>query len=65
MVLTHAAEKRVFSQHVGTGWLILKTAPNEVLQVEVFLRPRDGVLCRITDGQPALPLTLSPDDDEE
>lgn len=63
-ILTKATEKRLFGQHVGTGYLVLKTAAQEFMQAEVFLRPRDGVLCRITDGKPALPVELTYEDEQ-
>jgi hypothetical protein len=59
MILTTAAEKQLWGQQVGTGFLILKTAEDELLQVEVFLRLKEGRLYRIADGKPVLPLTLT------
>jgi hypothetical protein len=63
MVLKKKNEQALWQQHVGTGWLIVKTAENMVMSVEVFLRPRDGVLCRIKDGKPVLPVELTYEED--
>jgi hypothetical protein len=63
MVITEKIEKQMFQQQVGTGYLIIKKSPYELLQVERFIRRTDGMLCRIPDGTPVLPLTL--DHEEE
>jgi len=64
MVITKATKKRLWNQHVGTGFLVLKTAEDKIMQVEVFIKP-DGSLCRIADGAPVLPVALEREEDEE
>ncbi len=63
-VLTNKTLHTLLGQHPGTGWLILKTGNDEWCEVEVFVRPRDGVLCRITDGKPALPVDITYEESE-
>lgn len=60
--LTKRAEDQLSQQHIGTGWLVLKTGPQTLMRVEVFQKP-DGSLYRIYDGKPALPVSLEPEQD--
>lgn len=64
MRLTKAAERTLWGQHTGTGYLFLKVAHNMLMRVEVFVRPRDGALCRIQDGKPVLPIEIDSAEDE-
>ena len=63
MVLKKSVEQRLWKQHNGTGYLVLKTSKTTLMSVEVFLKP-NGTLCRIHDGRPALPIRVEPWEDE-
>ena len=63
MIMKRSIEQQLWRQHIGTGYLVLKTGPQTLYQVEVYIRPKDGVLCRIQDGHPVFPVELSPEDE--
>lgn len=64
-LLTKSARKHLYDCHVGVGWLILKTANNEMMSVQVFTSRKDGRLLRVGDGQPLFPFSICDDEEGE
>lgn len=65
--LNKPQRRELFNCHVGVGLLALKTAPNEIVQIELFT-DRDGTLRKLGDALclPAVfPIEIRPEDDEE
>ena len=58
--LTKAQLKELLNWHIGAGVLMLHSALNETLTIEVFT-DRRGVLRRVGNGEPVLPITCRDD----
>ena len=62
--ITKGQFNQLLQQHVGTGFIALKSGKNEALTIEVYIG-RDGVLRRIANGKPLLPITVLDDEEGE
>lgn len=60
---TKAQFRELNGWHVGAGVLMLRSMPDEVMTIQIFTG-RDGVLRRIANGEPVLPITCYDGDTE-
>ena len=61
---TPGQKRRLFQCHPGVGFIVWKSGPNEITEVE-FYTDRDGTLRRLGDNASVLPLEITQEGNDD
>ena len=62
-MLTKKQKKKLLSQDIGGGWLVLKNSANEIIEIQVYCvyLYGDGKMNRVSNQQPLFPINIIDD----